>query len=55
MELIEIAQVEIEELQDDLTKLDINKICTRNGPTLLDIRIDANEVPPIATRLKGMK
>ena len=43
------------ESADDLAKLDINKICTRNEPTLLDIRIDANEVPPIATRLKGMK
>ena len=43
------------ETADDLMKLDTDKICARNGPTLLDIRIDAEEVPPIATRLKGMK
>ncbi|AGS39374.1 Acetolactate synthase I/II/III large subunit [Cycloclasticus zancles 78-ME] len=39
----------------DLLQLDTNKICERKGPTLLDVRIDAEEVPPIATRLKGMK
>jgi len=43
------------ETADDLVKLDTGKICARSGPTLLDIRIDAQEVPPIATRLKGMK
>ncbi|PHS72658.1 MAG: acetolactate synthase, partial [Cycloclasticus sp.] len=43
------------ETADDLFKLDTNKICNRKGPTLLDIRIDAKEIPPIATRLKGMK
>lgn len=43
------------ETADDLLQLDTNKICERKGPTLLDIRIDAEEVPPIATRLKGMK
>jgi acetolactate synthase-1/2/3 large subunit len=43
------------ETADDLLSLDIDKMCNRNGPTLLDIRIDAEEVPPIATRLKGMK
>lgn len=43
------------ETADDLVKLDMDEICSRNGPTLLDVRIDAQEVPPIATRLKGMK
>ena len=43
------------ETADDLLQLDTNKICERKGPTLLDVRIDAEEIPPIATRLKGMK
>ncbi|MEH6504101.1 MAG: thiamine pyrophosphate-binding protein [Cycloclasticus sp.] len=43
------------ESADDLIALDINTICRRKGPTLLDVRIDPQEVPPIATRLKGMR
>jgi len=43
------------ETADDLLNLDISQICNRNGPTLLDVKIDAEEVPPIKTRLKGMK
>ena len=39
---------------DDFKKLNFNTICNRNGPTLLDVRIDPNEVPPIATRITGM-
>lgn len=36
----------------DLKDLDINAICARPGPTLLDVRIDREEAPPIATRMK---
>jgi acetolactate synthase-1/2/3 large subunit len=36
----------------DLLSLDIEAICRKRGPTLLDVRIDAEEVPPIATRVK---
>ncbi|HLF96008.1 MAG TPA: thiamine pyrophosphate-binding protein [Methylococcaceae bacterium] len=36
----------------DLKNLDIDAICARPGPTLLDVRIDRDEVPPIATRIK---
>lgn len=43
------------ESADDLIALDINTICRRKGPTLLDVRIDPQEVPPIATRIKGMR
>ena len=43
------------ETAQNLLELDVKKLCQRNGPTLLDVRIDAHEVPPIATRLKGMK
>ena len=43
------------ETAEELLNLDIATICNRNGPTLLDVKIDAEEVPPIATRLKGLK
>lgn len=36
----------------DLQNLDINSLCRRAGPTLLDVRIDPEEVPPITTRMK---
>ncbi len=38
----------------DLQELNIDVMCTRKGPTLLEVIIDPNEVPPIATRIKGM-
>ena len=34
----------------DLNSLDIKTICARKGPTVLDVRIDANEAPPIGLR-----
>ena len=34
----------------DLNCLDIKALCARKGPTVLDIRIDANEAPPIGLR-----
>lgn len=39
---------------DDLSNLDINDMCTRAGPTILDVRIDKNEVPPMDNRLKAL-
>ena len=36
----------------DFTALDIEAICRRQGPTLLDIHIDPEEVPPIGMRIK---
>lgn len=36
----------------DLLALDIERLCAKPGPTLLDIRIDAEEVPPMTSRLK---
>jgi acetolactate synthase I/II/III large subunit len=36
----------------DLLELDINKICTRRGPTLIDVYIDPEEVPPMKTRMR---
>jgi acetolactate synthase-1/2/3 large subunit len=41
----------IERLQD-LAELDIDAICERRGPTLLDVRIDAEEVPPMSLRMR---
>jgi acetolactate synthase-1/2/3 large subunit len=38
----------------DLLKLDIKKICARAGPTLLDVRVDPEEVPPIGVRMRGL-
>ena len=38
------------ESPQDLNCLDIKALCARKGPTVLDIRIDANEAPPIGLR-----
>lgn len=38
----------------DLLAIDIGYICKREGPTLLDIRIDRNEVPPMGVRIKSL-
>lgn len=39
----------------DLQALDVDALCTRSGPTLLDCRIDPEEVPPIGTRMKVLE
>ncbi|MEH6358112.1 MAG: thiamine pyrophosphate-binding protein [Pseudomonadales bacterium] len=36
----------------DLLDLDIQEICSRNGPTVLDVLIDPDEVPPMDMRIK---
>ena len=38
----------------DLQQLDMAAICARRGPTLLDVMIEPNEVPPIQTRMRGL-
>lgn len=38
----------------DLAALDFEEICQRRGPTLLDVRIDPEEVPPLTTRIRGL-
>ncbi|MGE3295836.1 MAG: thiamine pyrophosphate-binding protein [Porticoccaceae bacterium] len=40
---------------DDLQKLNPLRLCGRNGPSLLDVRIDGNEVPPIGLRTRIIK
>jgi acetolactate synthase-1/2/3 large subunit len=37
---------------EDLAALDIDAICARKGPTLLDVRIDPEEVPPMNVRMR---
>lgn len=36
----------------DLEALDMDAILTRNGPTLLDVHIDGDEVPPMNARMR---
>jgi acetolactate synthase-1/2/3 large subunit len=38
----------------ELDSLDFDAMLRRKGPTLLDIRIDAEEVPPISVRMKTL-
>lgn len=37
---------------EDLANLDIEAICARKGPTLLDVLVDPDEVPPMNVRMK---
>ncbi len=37
---------------DDMAALNIGAICRHPGPTLLDVRIDRNEAPPLGERLE---
>jgi acetolactate synthase-1/2/3 large subunit len=37
---------------EDFEALDIDALCQRKGPTVLDVRVDPEEVPPIASRLR---
>ncbi|WP_229489597.1 thiamine pyrophosphate-binding protein [Pseudoduganella namucuonensis] len=39
----------------DIQALDIKSICTYPGPTLLDVYIDPEEVPPIGSRLRVLQ
>ena len=39
----------------DLTELDIKAMCCRPGPTLLDVRVDQAEIPPIGMRTEALK
>jgi acetolactate synthase-1/2/3 large subunit len=35
----------------DLQRIDITCLCKRRGPTLIDVHVDRNEVPPLAERM----
>lgn len=38
----------------DLLELDVKGICQRRGPTLLDVRIDPEETPPMCVRIRSL-
>ena len=40
---------------DDLNALDISSLCRSDGPSVLDIHIDPEEVPPMGARMKVLK
>ena len=42
------------ESPEQLDALDFNALFAKNGPTLIDVRIDRNEVPPMGDRIKGL-
>jgi acetolactate synthase-1/2/3 large subunit len=44
------AWAKVIESPRDLNNLDIQAICRRAGPAVLDVRIDPNEAPPIGLR-----
>ncbi len=48
------AQAEAIRSVNDLAGLDFDAICKRQGPTLLEVHIDSEEVPPMAARMKTL-
>lgn len=42
------------ESPEQLDAIDWKSLFAKNGPTLVDVRIDRNEVPPMADRIKGL-
>ncbi|GMU46046.1 MAG: hypothetical protein AMXMBFR26_08280 [Porticoccaceae bacterium] len=43
------------ESPSDLQKVDSATICGRKGPSLLDVRIDRDETPPIGLRTRMLQ
>ena len=39
----------------DLLHLDVDDLCNRPGPTLLDVRVDPEEVPPMGLRMQVLR
>ena len=39
---------------EDLQKLDFDKLTSKNGPVVLDVRIDGEEIPPMGVRIQGL-
>jgi acetolactate synthase-1/2/3 large subunit len=48
------AQGYIIESPDDLHNLNIDDLISDNGPVVLDVRIDGEEVPPMGVRIQGL-
>lgn len=48
------AHAETIKTAEELEAVDFQKICMREGPTLLDVHIDPEEIPPIGSRMKTL-
>lgn len=46
------AEAHTIESPQDLLNLDIETICARKGPTLLDVHVAADEIPPMSVRMR---
>lgn len=42
------------ETPEEMEAIDFERLFTKNGPTVIDVRIDANEVPPMGSRIKTL-
>ena len=40
---------------EDFDLIDFDAMLRRKGPTLLDVRIDRDEVPPLSVRMKTLR
>jgi len=40
---------------EELQQLDLDAICARQGPTLIEVLIDGEEVPPMGARMKTLE
>lgn len=49
------AQGHVIRTPEELRSLDFAAICRREGPTVLDVHIDGEEVPPMGTRMKNLR
>ena len=49
------AQGYIIESPADFDAIDMQSVCAHSGPTVLDVRIDPQEVPPMQMRIKDLK
>jgi acetolactate synthase-1/2/3 large subunit len=49
------AQGYVIESPDDFDDIDIQSLCDRSGPTVLDVRVDPEEVPPMQMRIRVLQ
>ena len=42
------------ESPEDFNKIDFEALLARDGPAIIDVRVDKEEVPPMLTRLKSL-
>ncbi len=48
------ANAHIIQSPQDMASLDIKELCKHPGPTVLDVRIDREEVPPLGMRMRSL-